>query len=70
MKSLPIPAGGSSGQKLRLKNQGIPASAGKPAGDLFVVLKIVAPKNIDETSRKLIQEFAERNPQHPRAGLW
>ncbi len=70
MKSLPIPPGGSSGQKLRLKSQGIPASGGKPAGDLFVVLKVVVPKTIDETSRKLIQEFAERNPQHPRAGLW
>ena len=70
MKSLPIPPGSSSGQKLRLKGQGIPASGGKPAGDLFVVLKIVVPKTIDETSRKLIQEFAERNPQHPRAGLW
>jgi curved DNA-binding protein len=67
---MPIPAGASSGQKLRLKGQGIPASGGKLAGDLFVVLKVVVPKNIDETSRKLIQEFAERNPQQPRIGLW
>jgi len=70
MKSLPIPAGSSSGQKLRLKGQGIPASGSKPAGDLFVVLKVVVPKNIDETSRKLIQEFAEHNAQKPRVGLW
>jgi curved DNA-binding protein len=70
MKSLSIPHGSSSGQKLRLKGQGIPASGSKPAGDLFVVLKVVVPKTIDETSKKLIQEFAERNPQHPRAGLW
>ncbi len=70
MRSLPIPAGSSSGQKLRLKGQGVPASGGKPDGDLFVVVKVVVPKNMDETSRKLIQEFAERNPQNPRAGLW
>jgi len=70
MKSLPIPHGSSSGQKLRLKGQGTPASGGKPAGDLFVVLKVVVPKTIDETSRKWIQEVAERNLQHPRAGLW
>jgi curved DNA-binding protein len=70
MKSLPIPPGSSSGQKLRLKGQGTPASGGKPAGDLFVALKVVVPKTIDETSRKLIQEFAERNSQYPRAGLW
>ena len=70
MKSLTIPPGSSSGLKLRLKGQGIPATAGKPGGDLFVVLKIVVPKNIDAASRRLIEQFAERNPQNPRAGLW
>jgi curved DNA-binding protein len=69
-KSLTIPPGSSSGQKLRLKGQGIPAAAGKPGGDLFVVLKVVVPKNIDAASRRLIEEFAERNLQSPRAGLW
>lgn len=70
MKSLPIPAGTSSGQKLRLKGQGVPGSGGKPDGDLFVVVRIVAPKNVDEESKRLIQEFASRNEQTPRAGLW
>jgi curved DNA-binding protein len=70
MKSLTIPPGSSSGLKLRLKGQGIPASGDKPEGDLFVQLKVVVPKNIDDTSRRLIQEFAERNKQNPRAGLW
>ena len=70
MKSLTIPPGSSSGQKLRLKGQGIPASAGKPEGDLYVILKVVVPKSVDATSRRLIQEFAERNPLNPRAGIW
>jgi DnaJ-class molecular chaperone len=70
MKSLTIPPGSSSGLKLRLKGQGVPASGGKPDGDLFVQLRIVVPRNIDETSRKLIQQFAEHNRQNPRAGLW
>jgi DnaJ-class molecular chaperone len=69
-KALTIPPGSSSGQKLRLKGQGVPAAGGKPAGDLFLVLKIVVPKNVDETSRRLIAEFAARNPMHPRDGLW
>jgi DnaJ-class molecular chaperone len=69
-KSLTIPPGSSSGLKLRLKGQGVPASGSKPAGDLFVVLKIVVPKSVDETSRRLIEEFARHNPYHPRAGLW
>jgi DnaJ-class molecular chaperone len=70
MKSLTIPPGSSSGRKLRLKEQGIPATAGKPAGDLYVVLKVVVPKAVDPASRRLIQEFAERNLSNPRAGLW
>jgi DnaJ-class molecular chaperone len=70
MKSLTIPAGSSSGRKLRLKGQGIPASSGKPEGDLYVVLKVVVPKTVDPASRQLIQQFADRNPSDPRAGLW
>lgn len=70
MKSLTIPPGTSSGQKLRLKGQGIAASGGNPEGDLFVQLRVVVPRNIDDASKKLIQEFAERNKQTPRAGLW
>jgi DnaJ-class molecular chaperone len=69
-KSLTIPPGSSCGQKLRLKGQGVPASGGKPAGDLFLILKIVVPKNVDEPSKRLIREFDERNPLNPRAGLW
>jgi DnaJ-class molecular chaperone len=70
MKSLPIPPGTSSGQKLRLRGQGVPASGNKPAGDLFLVPKIVVPKKPDETSQRLATEFAERNPLQPREGLW
>jgi DnaJ-class molecular chaperone len=70
LKTLTIPAGSSSGQKLRLRGQGVPASGGKPAGDLFVILKIVVPKTIDEQSRELIREFGKRNPANPREGLW
>jgi curved DNA-binding protein len=70
MKALTIPPGSSSGQRLRIKGQGIPAAASRPQGDLFVVLKVVVPKTIDATSRRLIQEFSEHNPQDPRARLW
>jgi hypothetical protein len=37
---------------------------------LFLILKIVVPKNVDEPSKRLIREFDERNPLNPRAGLW
>ncbi|MCA1686017.1 MAG: DnaJ domain-containing protein [Planctomycetia bacterium] len=69
-KSLPVPPGSSSGQKLRLRGQGLPATAGKPEGDLFVVLKVVVPRTVDDESRRLIREFGDRNPVRPREGLW
>jgi DnaJ-class molecular chaperone len=69
-RSLSIPAGTSSGQKLRLRGQGVPASGSKPAGDLFVVPRVVVPKSMDDESRKLLEQFAERNPASPRVGLW
>jgi DnaJ-class molecular chaperone len=56
-----VPPGASSGTKLRLKRQGI------AGGDLYVVLKIVVPKEIDSRSRELMEEFARLNPQNPRA---
>ncbi|MDB5351151.1 MAG: dnaJ 4 [Planctomycetota bacterium] len=67
--TLSVPAGSSCGQKLRVRGKGVPAHGNQPDGDLFVVLKIVVPKNVDEESRQLIQEFARRNPMHPREGL-
>ena len=70
LKALTIPPGSSSGQKLRLRGQGVPTHGDKPEGDLFVILKIVLPKNVDDESRRLIREFAERNPLNPRNGLW
>lgn len=70
LKVLPIPPGSSSGQRLRLRGQGVPASGSKPEGDLFVLLKVVVPRSVDEESRQLIEQFAARNPQNPRAGLW
>jgi DnaJ-class molecular chaperone len=69
-KTITIPPGSSSGQKLRVKGQGVPASGGHPAGDLLVELKVVVPKTVDDESRRLIREFAERNPSRPRDGLW
>jgi curved DNA-binding protein len=70
LKTLTIPPGTSSGQKLRLRGQGVPAVRDKPAGDLFVVIKIIVPKSVDDRSKALIKEFAERNPYNPREELW
>jgi len=57
-----IPAGASSGARLRLRGKGI------KGGDQYVEIKIVAPASIDDESRKLMEDFALRNPQRPRTG--
>jgi DnaJ-class molecular chaperone len=68
-KTLAIPPGTSSGQKLRLRGQGTPAAGKRPAGDLFVIPRIVVPKTVDDEGRRLIREFDERHPIHPRESL-
>ena len=70
LKTMTIPPGTNSGQKLRLKGQGVPASKNHPEGDLYIVPKVVVPRSIDEESRKLIEDFADLNPYQPREGLW
>lgn len=62
--SVKIPAGTSSGARLRLRGKGI------NGGDQFIEIKIAAPAPHDDESKRLIEEFARLNPQNPRAGLW
>jgi curved DNA-binding protein len=55
-----VPAGTSSGARLRLRGKGI------AGGDQFIEIKIVVPKPHDQRSRELIEEFARLHPQNPR----
>lgn len=66
--SLSIPAGSSSGRRLRLKGQGVRQPDGT-AGDLMVVLQIQLPKTIDDDSKALIEQFTAKNPISVREGL-
>jgi curved DNA-binding protein len=56
--NLKIPAGTSSGQKLRLGGRGLPRPGGG-AGDLFAVAQIVVPASLSERERELYGELAE-----------
>lgn len=58
--SLKIPAGSQSGRVLRLKGRGLPARAKESAGDLLYELKVLAPTDMTEEERRLLQQFAER----------
>ncbi len=66
--SLSIPAGTSSGTRLRVKGHGV-APKGSPAGDLLAEIQIVLPKQLSDAERQMIREFGQRHPQDPRANL-
>jgi molecular chaperone DnaJ len=68
---LRIPPGTQSGQKLRLREKGMPSATREGArGDEIVEVKIIAPFPKDERSREILREFAKLNPADPRAELW
>ena len=59
-----VPAGVSSGQKLRLRDKGIPPDKkSQQHGHQYVVIKIVSPKDISPKAAKLLKEFQEACPQ-------
>lgn len=68
---LKIPPGTQSGQKLRMREKGVP-SAVKPGiiGDEIVEVRIVSPQVRDERSKEILRELAQLNPDDPRADMW
>jgi molecular chaperone DnaJ len=68
---LKIPPGTQSGQKLRLREKGVP-SATKDGirGDEIVEVKVTVPMPRDERTKELLRELAQLNPEDPRAELW
>ncbi len=59
-----VPPGASSGQKLRVRGRGLADAKGRQ-GDYYAVLQIVAPKDLSERGRELLQELAAelKNPR-------
>lgn len=58
-----IPAGTSSGAKLRLRGKGI------AGGDQYLIFKIVPPTNLSDDAKELLKQFSEKAVYDPRAGL-
>jgi DnaJ-class molecular chaperone len=66
--ALKIPAGTSSGKRLRVKGHGVRPKSGEP-GDLFAVIEIQLPADLDDADREAIARLAEKHPSQPRAEL-
>jgi len=68
---LKIPPGTQSGQKLRLREKGVPSATREGArGDEIVEVKITVPMPRDEKTKELLRELAKLNPEDPRAELF
>lgn len=60
---LKIPPGSQGGQKLRIKNRGLP---GPNPGNQYVLLKIITPPAHTEEAKALYKKMAEVMPYNPR----
>ena len=60
---LRIPRGSRAGRSLRLKGRGLP---GRPSGDQYVTLEIVAPPADSPEAESLYRKMAETMPFDPR----
>jgi curved DNA-binding protein len=61
-----IPAGTSSGRKIRLRERGLSAPGGTK-GDLFAEFRIVVPEQLSERERALFEQLAEESEFRARA---
>ncbi|MGA7685362.1 MAG: J domain-containing protein [Terriglobales bacterium] len=69
--TLKIPPGTQSGQKLRLREKGVPSATKEGVrGDEIVEVQITVPMPRDEKTKELLRELAKLNPEDPRAELW
>jgi curved DNA-binding protein len=53
-----IPAGSSTGKKIRLRGRGLPQAGGEK-GDLIAEIRIVVPETLSERERELFEQLAE-----------
>ena len=68
---LKIPPGTQSGQKLRLREKGVPSATREGTrGDEIVEVKVTVPMPRDEKTKELLRELAKLNPEDPRAELF
>ncbi len=63
--SVTVPRHSDTGAQLRLRGKGVPAHAGKPAGDAYVTLKVVIGE-VDPELERFLQERASQHTADPR----
>lgn len=59
-----LPAGSSTGRKMRLRGRGLPNPKG-PAGDLLAEIQVVVPTQLTEEEKALFEQLAETSAFEP-----
>jgi curved DNA-binding protein len=62
-----VPAGTSSGRRLRLTGRGLPNPRGKP-GDLLAEVQVMVPPRLSRKERDLFEQLAAVSDFDPRKG--
>lgn len=65
---LTIPAGSSSGRKLRLRGKGLESATGT-RGDLYVTLQVALPEAADAEFETMMRKWRDQRPYDPRKNL-
>lgn len=60
-----VPAGSSSGRRLRLRGEGMPRPRGSP-GDLYAEIRVMVPPKPTERERELFEQLANESTFDPR----
>lgn len=54
-----VPPGTQGGRKLRLKGKGLPARGNRQQGDLYALVRIAIPTQLNDEERRLFEKLAE-----------
>ena len=60
-----VPAGSSSGRKIRLRGKGFPAGNGN-LGDLLAEIRVMVPEELDDRQRELFEQLRDASDFDPR----
>ncbi len=66
--TMTVPKRSDTGTRLRLRGRGIPAHAGRPAGDGYVILQVTLA-DADDTLETLLRGWEPAEPSQPRRSM-
>jgi DnaJ-class molecular chaperone len=67
--ALVLPPGTQSGQVFRLRGKGLPRLDGERRGDLYVTVKVLIPRGLDDRTQEIFRQLERLIPENPRASL-